>query len=215
MKKLIAILLLLATLSACSLAEPIETLAPEATAPAPLLVNADHPLPKDYKPADLVNLYEQKDRSFQLAESDIKVERQVFEAMNEMFKAANEDGVDGFIITSGYRSRKKQKRIYDESPKGIAAKPGTSEHESGLAFDVVAYGSEDFEKTAQFTWLQEHCWDFGFIIRYPKGKRTVTGIKYEPWHYRYVGAEVAQALKASEQTLEEYLGAYTAPADAS
>lgn len=171
-----------------------------------LMVNATHPLPKDYQPEALVNLYDQSPRHFELASSEIELERQVFEAMNEMFAQAERENINGFIITSGYRSREKQQALYDESPEGFAALPGTSEHESGLAFDVTCYrDAGGFEESVQFEWLTANCWDFGFIIRYPEGAQSVTGIAYEPWHYRYVGVEAAQAMKQTGQTLEEYL----------
>lgn len=172
--------------------------------PEVLLVNATHALPADYQPTELVNLYAQK-RHFLLATSDIELEREAFEAANRMFKQAEEENMNGFILTSGYRSREKQSAIYAESQEGTAQKPGHSEHETGLAFDVTArFDSGTFEDTPQFAWLQEHCWDYGFILRYPRDKEDVTGITYEPWHYRYVGVEAAQIIRATGWTLEEY-----------
>lgn len=170
-----------------------------------LLINASHPLPKSYKPVELINLYEQKGRHFQLAEGDIELCRTVFNAMESMFSAAMKDGVDGFIITSGYRSFDKQAEVFANSTGGIAARPGTSEHEAGLAFDVTAYGNKDFELTSQFEWLSKHCGEYGFILRYPKGKEDITGYPYEPWHYRYVGTPYAKEIMDEGITLEEYL----------
>lgn len=169
-----------------------------------LLVNRENPLPKGYAPVELVNLYEQE-RSFQLASSNIYLERAAFEAAERMFAQAEADGVDGFILTSGYRTEEKQWELYNADQNGTAAKPGHSEHQTGLAFDVTAYrDSGGFETTRQFRWLIEHCWDYGFILRYPEGREDVTGFAYEPWHYRYVGAEVACAIREACCTLEEY-----------
>ena len=169
-----------------------------------LLVNADHPLPEDFQPKDLVNLYEQK-RHFLLANSSIFLEREAFEAANRMFRQAEDEDMNGFILTSGYRSRERQAELYAEEGADIAQKPGCSEHETGLAFDVTArYDSGTFEDTPQFAWLMEHCWDYGFILRYPKGKEAVTGIDYEPWHYRYVGEAAAKIIRDNGWTLEEY-----------
>ena len=110
------------------------------------------------------------------------------------------------LLTSGYRSREAQQAIWDERQDDTVNRPGESEHESGLAFDVTAMNSQGgFETTEQFAWLEENCWDYGFIPRYPEDKEDVTGITYEPWHYRYVGVEAAQAMRASGETLEEYL----------
>lgn len=170
-----------------------------------LLVNGENPLPEDYRPESLVTLYDQKNRHFQLANTDIEVCEAVFEAMDTMFTAAQHDGVDGFIITSGYRSFEKQVEVFATSPEGIAAQPGTSEHETGLAFDVTAYGNSNFELTPQFEWLSAHCAEYGFIIRYPKDKEDRTGIPFEPWHYRYVGTPYAKEMMDAGITLEEYL----------
>ena len=169
-----------------------------------LLVNADHPLKEEDRPQNLVNLFEKKDRHFQLATADIEVCDPVYKAMDAMFAAAEKDGVDGFIVSSGYRSFEKQAAIFADSEDGLAAKPGTSEHETGLAFDVTAYGDEDFELTPQFEWLSTHCAAYGFIIRYPKGKEDITGISFEPWHYRYVGTPYAKEIMDKGLTLEEY-----------
>lgn len=107
-----------------------------------LLVNADNPLPEDYRPENLVNLYKQSNKHFLLIRSDIKLSKHVFEAMNTMFAAARQDGVSGFYITSGYRTREEQKELYNTTIDGTAAKPGESEHETGLAFDVGTKGNE-------------------------------------------------------------------------
>lgn len=168
-----------------------------------LLVNAANPLPEDASTGELVNLYEQK-RHFLLARSDIYLSRETFEAANRMFEQAEKEDMNGFILTSGYRSREQQAELY-ASQQDTAQAPGCSEHETGMAFDVTARSdSGDFEKTPQFAWLQQHCWDFGFILRYPKGKEDITGIPYEPWHYRYVGEEAAREIRAQGWTLEEY-----------
>ena len=93
------------------------------------------------------------------------------------------------------------------------ARPGTSEHNLGLAADIVSADwyaqhddlTADFDQTPAFAWLREHCADYGFILRYPLGKESVTGVTYEPWHYRYVGEEAARAIMDAQLTLEEYL----------
>ncbi|MDR2357480.1 MAG: M15 family metallopeptidase [Oscillospiraceae bacterium] len=170
-----------------------------------LLVNAYNPLPEGFYPENLVNLYKQKGRSFQLARADIEISENVYEAMNTMFTAAKTDGAEGFIITSGYRTRDEQNAIFVSTTDGTAAMPGTSEHETGLAFDVTSMENDNFELTSQFKWLSEHCASYGFIIRYPPGGEDITGYPYEPWHYRYVGKEHAETIMASGLTLEEYL----------
>lgn len=169
-----------------------------------LLVNDSHPLPNDYDPGELVCLYEQT-RSFQLARADLYLSSEAFEAAERMFAAAAQSGLSGYILTSAYRSRDAQETIYQESQPGLAQKPGCSEHETGLAFDVtVRRDSGDFSDTPHCQWLLSHCYEYGFIQRYPEGKESVTGISYEPWHYRYVGEKAAYAIYRAGCTLEEY-----------
>ena len=91
------------------------------------------------------------------------------------------------------------------------ALPGTSEHHTGLALDIVSSSytalTRRQEKTAEQQWLMEHCWEYGFILRYPEEKGDITGIYYEPWHYRYVGREAALEIRDSGLCFEEYLAA--------
>lgn len=170
-----------------------------------LLVNADHRLDKDYVPDGLVNLYQQR-HSFRLANADIYLTRETYEAMEKLFHAAEEDGMNGFIITSGYRDYNRQAEVFAESEPGKAQEPGASEHQTGLAFDVTVETANGFESTPQYRWLCEHAAEYGFIQRYPPNKSSVTGISYEPWHYRYVGVKNAKKITKRDITLEEFVG---------
>ena len=133
------------------------------------------------------------------------------EAFNNMAAAAWGDGVSIWIC-SGYRSFEDQDALFREyaSVRGleeadeVSARPGHSEHQSGLAFDV---NSTDFSfaGTTEAWWLEQNCADYGFIIRFPEGKEKITGYDYEPWHIRFVGVKAAKAMKESGQCLEEYL----------
>ena len=190
------------------------------------LINAAHPLPDGFELPEvdgraegayaqacgfspLVNLYSQR-HSFRLASSDIWLCRHVYEAAEQLFAYAESQDMNGFIITSGYRSRERQQEIYDETQSGYAALPGQSEHESGLCFDVTAYSdSGDFSSTEQYKWLIQNCWDYGFILRYPEGSSDITGIQGESWHFRYVGVDAAKEILARGITLEEYLSGLT------
>lgn len=134
-------------------------------------------------------------------------------------------------LVSGYRSVSYQKGLYQRKvqyylDQGLTqaeaeaqaatwvARPGTSEHNLGLAADIVSGDwyvghndlTQDFEETPQFQWLYEHCAEYGFVLRYPKGKEDVTGVVYEPWHYRYVGKKAAAEIMKDGLSLEEYLG---------
>lgn len=170
-----------------------------------LLVSSQFPLEQSYRPDDLVNLYEHKERSFELARSDIELRLPAFEAAQEMFTAAAEDGVDEFILSSGYRTRDRQAELYDESDTGYVNAPGESEHELGLTFDVTTRSMRgNFDETEQFTWLSTHAHEYGFILRYPKDKESITDVPYESWHYRFVGEEVAKVIYENGWCLEEY-----------
>lgn len=170
-----------------------------------LLVNDSHRLSEDYVPEGLVNLYQSR-HSFRLANSDIYLTRETYEAAEKMFHAAEEQNVNGFIITSGYRSYQRQSEVYAESEPGKAQQPGASEHQTGLAFDVTTETNSGFENTPQYAWLSQHAHEYGFIQRYPANKSSVTGISYEPWHYRYVGVDAAGKMRRTGQALEEFLG---------
>lgn len=134
------------------------------------------------------------------------------EAYYKMKAAAKEDGVSLFVV-SDFRSYETQESIYNryvsEDGKAAAdrysARPGHSEHQTGLAYDLNSLSSS-FGETTEGKWLANHCWEYGFIIRYPKGKESITGYMYEPWHVRYLGEKTAKAVYESGLTLEEYLG---------
>lgn len=128
------------------------------------------------------------------------------EALEELFFAAEADGIE-LVGISAYRSYERQKELFhyyaerDGKVKAqtYSALPGESEHQTGLAVDVAGKGSdcvvEDcFAQTEEAKWLAEHAWKFGFIVRYPEGKEEITGYKYEPWHLRYVGREMAETV---------------------
>ena len=133
-------------------------------------------------------------------------------AFNTMASAAAKDGINLYIV-SGFRSYSTQASIYNNyvardgkaAADRYSARPGHSEHQTGLAFDVNSL-SQSFENTAEGRWLAANCHKYGFIIRYPKGKEGITGYMYEPWHIRYLGNPTAEAVYNSGLTLEEYLG---------
>lgn len=139
----------------------------------------------------------------------------VSEALNAFYKmqaAAKKDGINIFI-KSDFRRYADQKYIYNNyvakdgkaEADTYSARPGHSEHQTGLAMDLNL-ASSSFAGTPEAQWISENCWDYGFILRYPEDKVAITGYKYEPWHVRYVGKEVSEKLQESGQCLEEYLG---------
>jgi zinc D-Ala-D-Ala carboxypeptidase len=163
-----------------------------------LIANKKYPLPTSYNPGE---------------------DPEALAAYKEMEAAAK---TAGFNITafSGFRSYEYQTTLYEnykardgkENADRYSARPGHSEHQTGLAFDIGELGREDLWLTAEFgetpagQWLVQNAHTYGFILRYPKGKEDVTGFMYESWHFRYVGKDVAKKVNESGVTLEEYLG---------
>ncbi|MCM1529491.1 MAG: M15 family metallopeptidase [Alistipes sp.] len=164
-----------------------------------LIANKTYGLPETYNPGGLTS--------------------ETYQAFSELAAGAANDGLS-IYISSGFRSYWDQDSIYNNyvaqsgqaTADTFSARPGYSEHQTGLAIDVNEI-SDAFIGTPEAIWLEEHCTEYGFIIRYPKGKQQITGYKYEPWHIRYVGKTVAQQVKDAAAaagdpylTLEEYLG---------
>ena len=175
-----------------------------------VLVNTEREIPSDYVP-----------KLAEVASSGVYMDYRVAPYYNAMYEAAKKDGI---ILTpfSGYRSYARQQRNYNNltqqymtqygiSKQEAAVKaatvilpPGTSEHNLGLAMDVCNTNSS-FKDQKEYKWLTEHAHEYGFILRYTADKQPITGIIPEPWHWRFVGAEHAKAIKESGLCLEEYL----------
>ena len=133
-------------------------------------------------------------------------------ALRELQSGANQAGYS-IPLLSGFRSHQKQIELYNryvardgkDAADTYSARPGHSEHETGLTFDIGAV-DDNYGETAPGKWLASHAHEYGFIIRYPKGKEHITKYQYEPWHVRYVGVEHATKIYENQLTLEEYLG---------
>ncbi|WP_077356526.1 D-alanyl-D-alanine carboxypeptidase family protein [Virgibacillus halodenitrificans] len=179
------------------------------------LVNKQHALPADYIPKDLVT----PNVRFPFTEDLPKKQmRQVAAtALEKMFAAADKEGLDLFA-QSGYRSYERQDSIFasnvnehgEKAANKFSARPGESEHQTGLTMDVTSpdinYGlTIEFGKTDEGKWIKKHAAEYGFIIRYPKGKENITKYQYEPWHLRFVGKEAAKEIMTKGITLEEYV----------
>ena len=191
----------------------------------PLLVNADHLLDEDYEPDDLVNMTEYCDGSVvKIKANGIDGQRIAVDALMEMLRAAEAEGISNWQVSAGYRSISYQQKlldnkIYEYRQQGksasaarsaalkLVALPRASEHHTGLAFDITVPG-KSFKGTKQCTWLAEHCWEYGFIIRYTEEKESITGITAEPWHIRYVGVSHAIIMRDEDLCLEEYVEKY-------
>ncbi len=184
-----------------------------------VLVNKENPLePADHEPSDLTV----PDVPMEFEGQQLREEAAV--ALEELFAAAEEDGVE-LLVTTAYRGYDHQLALYEgyaeemgqEAADEVSARPGYSEHQTGLAADFSHPGNEDcylsacFGETEAGQWLAENGHDHGFIIRYPEGAQDITGFSYEPWQLRYVGEETAAAVVAQDVTLEEYWDQPAAP----
>ncbi len=181
-----------------------------------ILVNKQHPIPDDYK--------------FVLGEisSGMKCDERVIKPLCDMLKAAKDDGVS-LIVGSPYRDINRQTMLFDKkvrkymnsgmsymdayklSSQAVTV-PGSSEHQIGLAVDIITDGyitlDEGFADTPAGKWLADNCYKYGFILRYPAGKEEITSIEFEPWHFRYVGVEAATVMTKNGICLEEFWNKY-------
>lgn len=178
-----------------------------------LLVNKQHPVPENH--------------SFELGTiaGSMKCDARILPELFAMLQAAKDEGVY-LAVCSPYRDITRQQKLFERKIKThmgngysymeaykkasqIVTVPGASEHQIGLALDIISNDytvlNEGFEKTSAGKWLKEHCCEYGFILRYPKGKEYITGIDYEPWHFRYVGKEAATIIMSKGITLEEFV----------
>jgi len=172
-----------------------------------ILVNANNPVPDDYE-VELLEL-----------SNGERVDVRIYEYLQEMMDAARMDGLSLFVA-AGYRSRQEQEELQEEIIKSYedegfsrnmsiklaserVAEPGTSEHELGIAVDINADYNETSSDTV-YKWLSDNAYKYGFILRYPSDKTDITGIMYEPWHYRFVGIDAAKIMYEQRICLEEY-----------
>lgn len=179
-----------------------------------ILVNAQNPFPANLEPR------------LKKVQGNFKLEVKAAEALIEMMADAKKEGID-LLVVSAYRPRAKQEQLYNNKVQefvqqgfsqdkaavqaaAIVAPPGTSEHNTGLAADIVTPTyqrlNKGFAETAAAKWMAANAHKYGFILRYPEGKQDITGIIFEPWHFRYVGVEDAAKIKEAGLCLEEYLG---------
>ena len=181
-----------------------------------ILANKYHYLPEDYIPEDLVKV----DAKYKFsASSTIQIRSEVYDAFEKMWTAAREEEGHYLVIESGFRTYKYQKEIYDDYARkrgasyadSIAARPGYSEHQTGLALDIYSWScstANEFKNTKVYEWLINNSYKYGFILRYPENKDNITGYNFESWHYRYVGVDLATKVHESGLTYDEYYAFY-------
>ena len=171
-----------------------------------MLVNKYHYLPKEYIPNNLIDINE-------YTRSTLKMQKEAYDAFQEMAKDALKENIRIRII-SAYRSYEYQEKLYNnylkndtvEKVDSYSARPGFSEHQTGLAIDIdnIVNNYNNFHLTKEYNWMQNNAHLYGFILRYPLGKERITGYKYESWHYRYVGRDIAKYIHDNQITYEEY-----------
>ncbi|MBR4694136.1 MAG: D-alanyl-D-alanine carboxypeptidase family protein [Bacilli bacterium] len=180
-----------------------------------MLVNKENLLPSDYVPEGLIEIHEPTGSKLDSTYVN-RLNIEAFRAFKEMQQAALKEGYEIFVDSS-YRPYEYQERVFNSIAleKGIdhamkfVAPPGGSEHQTGLAVDVIFRRNNEMieqqlEEDPEIKWLFQNAHRFGFILRYPKGKEEITGFNFEPWHFRFVGKELAEQLHTSNITLEEY-----------
>lgn len=181
-----------------------------------VLINKQHPISTDYE-FTLGNL-----------SNSMQCDNRIIDDLLSMMKAADQDGIK-LVVCSPYRDLEKQKKLFERKIRyyiksgysyidayklssQVVTIPGASEHQVGLAIDLISPKytmlDEGFENTDAGRWLKKHCHEFGFILRYPKGKENITSIEYEPWHFRYVGRDAATIIMDNEICLEEFWDLY-------
>ena len=177
------------------------------------IVSVNNKLASDYVPQDLMALVDTRGdgRQTQMMRKNAAM------SMEAMFIELRAAGFEDVSITSAYRSYSYQETLFNQYLKQynndyeyvstFSNPPGSSEHQTGLCADLHNLSSADvaFSKEEAYTWLRHNCWKFGFILRYPEDKTEVTGISFEPWHYRYVGRYHAQRIYQAGMCLEEYV----------
>ena len=168
------------------------------------LINKDNPIHTGPEQDSIVNAWP----SAPVRVKDIGLHKAALDAAAEMIKAARGEGAGEFYVSSGYRSRDEQARLYDDAPdKAFVQPPDRSEHQSGLAVDILALGVAqcDLAASPEGKWLAANAWKYGLILRYSEDKSGVTEISGEPWHYRYVGIPHAWRCHADNLCFEEYI----------
>ena len=176
-----------------------------------VLVNKYYQLPADFKQYNLVNM----DKKYTVNDGkQYLLSAVAYEKYVQMSDAAKKEGLSMRAV-SAYRTEDYQRNLYNKyvitsgkvNADNFSARPRFSEHQTGLAVDINSTKGI-FEYTSEFKWLQKHAYEYGYILRYPKGKEWITGYSYEPWHYRYVGTDVAKIIYEEGITYEEYYAKY-------
>lgn len=171
-----------------------------------MLVNKYHSMGKDLEPDDLITISKEYTN-----DEEIQANRIAVNSLLQMFESAKIDGYE-MVVNSAYRSYEEQEETAefyrkwygDNYVTNYVAKPGFSEHQTGLSFDIGSTSEKVFIESKEYEWMQKNAYKYGFILRFPKKGETITGFRSEPWHYRYVGKDIAKYMHEHAITFEEY-----------
>lgn len=171
-----------------------------------LLVNRQFAVRQESVRTDIVNLFDYPNlmEGYGVYDRNIRLSEEVAQRFMDMVAAASKDGVNHFLISSGYRDFEQQDVLYEEMGSEYALPAGNSEHNLGLSLDVGSTQSK-MSEAPEGRWIEKNAWKYGFILRYPKDKIDITGIAYEPWHIRYVGLPHSAIMHEKNFVLEEYI----------
>ncbi|WP_458120310.1 M15 family metallopeptidase [Paenibacillus sp. Z6-24] len=171
-----------------------------------LLINNQYPIHPEGVKNDIAVVAKQTDpeQHYGLLDRKIMLSRQATEQFQKMTAAAAKEGVHSFLLSSGYRNWDKQDELYREKGADYALPAGHSEHNFGLSLDIGSTLTT-MNEAPEGKWLEQNAWKYGFILRYPKDKVDITGIQYEPWHFRYVGLPHSAIMYKQNMVLEQYL----------
>jgi D-alanyl-D-alanine carboxypeptidase len=190
-----------------------------------VLINHNRRWQEGLLPPELVDMRQYcTSRAYALKDSAMRADKTAAQALDRMLNAAATAGMRDIVVMSAYRGHEKQRILFEQQVALLTpifadtqraqtvaaqsvARPGASEHHTGLAFDLAIRGMEmeQFGETAQGRWVREHCAQYGFILRYEPHKFALTGVMGEPWHFRYVGEDAAQKMQQNGWCLEEYV----------
>lgn len=174
------------------------------------LINKHYYIDNNYEPSNLVNVSNYNVKYIKRENEVMKATKEAIDNYKIMYDVALKEGIE-LIIYSAYRSYEKQEHLYynvNFENDLYSAKPGHSEHHTGLAFDISTYThglTESFALSKEYNWLKKNAYKYGFIERYPKDKTDITLYAYEPWHFRYVGKNASAYMYNNNYTLEEYI----------
>nr|WP_233167302.1 M15 family metallopeptidase [Paenibacillus roseus] len=171
-----------------------------------LLINRQYPVSEDGVLPEIVSLFQRKDlvKGFGILDNSVQLPLDLVQKFSVIVESAKNDGVTHFLITSGYRDNEQQRELYEKMGADYANPAGHSEHNLGLSLDIGSTVGM-MKDAPEGKWLEQNAWKYGFVLRYPEDKTDITGVLYEPWHFRYVGLPHSVIMQEHSFVLEQYL----------